>query len=176
MMGMMAIAPSPSPTVRFGRKMTAKEFEAMRPLLDEIQPLKALGPYDIKPAFCTTMTMPQNPLWNWTRAFEAIADRVRMALSVRAHWQQEQQWPDLALSDTGVAVAIQRVTLPANSPLVTKSDRWDVSNPCKGSNCPVTRSGKPATGRAIKGTTMINWIISERPQPAGQQREAANPL
>ncbi len=169
------VAPG-SHNVRFGRKMTAAEFTVMRPLLDEIPDLKALGGYDIKPEFCATMTMPQNPRWNWTRAFEAIVDRVRMALNVRAHWKQELQWPDLALSETGVAVNIQRVTIPANSPLANKADTWQVTRPCEGSQCPTTRDGKPATGRAIKGTTMINWIINERPQPVGQEREAANPL
>ena len=178
-MGMMVnarhVGPNQLASVRFGRKMSAAELADMRPMLDEIPALKALGGYDIKPEFCATMTMPQNPQWNWTRAFEAIADRVRMAWNVRSHWKQELQWPDLALS-TGVAVNIQRVTIPVNSPLVTKGDTWAVSDPCARKTCPTLRDGSPATGRAIKGTTMINWIINERPQPVGQEREAANPL
>lgn len=176
-MGTMAIAPNKAVDVRFGRKMTAAEFTAMRPMLNEIEPLKALGEYDIKPEFCATTRMPQNPIWNWTRAVDAVVDRVRMALNIRSHWKNQTQWPDLDLAKP-YAVNIQQVTLPAGSASANTSDTWQLSNPCSSSSCPTLKSGKPATGRAIKGNTMINWIINERPAlpVPSPVREAANPL
>ena len=154
MMGIRAVASSPSPTVRFGRQMTAAEFKTMRPLLDGIAPLAALGEYEIKPEFCATMAMPKHPWLNILKVPEALADTIRMNWNVRNHWKKQAESFDFD-SYKPYAVKIQQVTIPQGSKLANKGDTWELSNPCT-RNCKLLASGKPASGRAIKSHTMIN--------------------
>jgi hypothetical protein len=146
----MQIIPPLSP--RFGRQMTEAELERIRPLVRQVPVLGDAVADRLTTATCSVMDSPgklglilKMPLL----IIEALRDKRHADKAVAAARQAGDREPILSL---------QWVRFPE-----AKSDTLELSNPCKGDSCPLTREGKPARGRATQGRDMISWFIHEAP-------------
>ncbi len=136
-----------TPVMRFGRTTTQADVTALKPLLKQIPHLPAEAIDALSPALCAKATLSERVphlLQFIPLAVEALVDRVRLN---RAAARQVRENPDKPV------IAIQWVR--SKTPF---SKALELSSPCTGPSCPVTKDGKPATGRATLGHDMINWI------------------
>ncbi len=138
-------------TPSFGRKITAEELDQIRPLVRQVPRLGDSVADSLETRFCSVMDSPASKLGMFFRfpllAVEAIIDHRRTNRAVKTYRNEGGKEP---------VVSLQWVRFPTN-----RSDTLELSNPCKGETCPVTKDGKPATGRATLGKDMISWTIHE---------------